>query len=110
MQNQMVAYENLKKVYDKDKKEYDANHTAAIEVTKDFYDALNEARNNIRRKKMLTNMFYNDYLPVAENDEIMAMKFMRKAYPTITDEDETYIKTHQPTKEDNEETPEVIKP
>lgn len=97
MQSQMVAYENLKKVYDKDKKEWDANHTAAIEVTKDFYDALNEARNNIRRKKMLTNMFYNDYLPVAESNEDMAMTFLRKAYPTITDADEQYIRTHQPT-------------
>ena len=96
MQSQMGVYENLKNQYNKDKKEYDDEQSRAIEVTQDFFDTLNNAHNTIRRRKSFADKFYEDYLPVADNNYEMAMTFMRKAYPTITDADEQYIRDHKP--------------
>lgn len=95
MQSQMVAYENMKKQYDKDKSEYEKINTKAIEVTKDYFEKLTEARNRVARRKNLTSKFYEDYMPLAENAYHVAMGFMKKAYD-ISEEDEAYIKNNPP--------------
>ena len=95
MQSQLVAYKNMRQQYEKDKKEYEENNTKAIEVTKDFFDKLTEARNKVERRNHLTSKFYNDYLPLAENDYQIAMSFMKKAY-NISEDDEAYIKNNAP--------------
>ena len=95
MQSQIVAYENMKKVYDKAKKEYEKENSRAIEVTQEFYDTLNNARNTIARRKELTDWFYGEYMPIADNVYHVAMKFMKKAY-NISDDDEIYIKNNAP--------------
>lgn len=99
MQCQLVAYESMKQQYDKDLAEYEKVNNRAIEVTAEFLNTLNTARNTIERRKRLTDKFYNDYMPLAENNYHVAMGFMKKAYD-ISDDDEMYIKNN-PKKEEN---------
>lgn len=102
MQSQMVAYENMRKQYDKDKSEYEKIKTKAIEVTKEFFDKLTKARNRVARRKNLTSKFYDDYMPLAENVYHVAMGFMKKAYD-ISEDDEAYIKNNAPQTQNKEE-------
>jgi hypothetical protein len=99
MQTQMSVLQNLKKQYEKDKKEYDANQSLAIKVTEEFTTRLNYAKNKIERRNLLCTKFYNDYLPIAENNHDVAMNFLKKAY-AISEDDEKYINEHKPENED----------
>lgn len=94
MQSQMSILNNLKKQYEQDKKEYDENQSLAIEVTSEFMTKLNDAKNTIERRNLLCTKFYNDYLPIAENNHDVAMNFLKKAY-TISEDDEKYINEHK---------------
>lgn len=97
MQSQMSILNNLKKQYEKDKKEYDANQSLAIKVTEEFMTRLNDAKNKIERRNLLCTKFYNDYLPIAENNWEVAMNFLKKAYD-ISEDDEEYINKYTPIK------------
>lgn len=93
MQDTLVINERLRKQYHKDKEEYEKNLSASIEVTNDFNKALDNARSTMRRRRMLSEKFNNNYMPLAEKDYDIAMNFMKKAY-NISEEDEKFIKTH----------------
>jgi hypothetical protein len=99
MQTQMSVLQNLKKQYEKDKKEYDTNQSLAIKVTEEFMEKLNDAKNKIERRQLLCTKFYNDYLPIAENNYDVAMNFLKKAYE-ISKDDENYINEHKLSQEE----------
>lgn len=99
MQTQMSVFQNLKKQYEKDKKEYDINQSLAIKVTEEFMEKLNDAKNKIERRQLLCTKFYNDYLPIAENNYDVAMNFLKKAYE-ISKDDENYINEHKLSQEE----------
>lgn len=88
------TYDRLRKKYEQDKNNYEKILKRAIEITEDFTDKLEDARENIARRKRLSNKYYLEYLPLADNNEEIAMGFMKKTY-TISEEDEEYIKTHK---------------
>lgn len=94
VQNTLTTYRNLRKQYDKDKDEYDKVQKQAIEITQEFIDKLNEAKEIISHRKTMTRKYYLDYLPLANNDETIAMNFLKKAY-TVDDACEQYIKAHK---------------
>lgn len=94
VQETLNTYNNLRKQYDKDKKAYEEIYSKAIEVTQTFIDKLNEAREIVNHRKDVSDKYYLDYLPLANNNEEIAMNFLKKAY-TVSEEDELYIKNHK---------------
>ncbi len=81
------------RVFDEACKEYSKRLDEASKVLDPIDARLLEARHTIGHRIMLTNMFAFEYLPIAENDTEIAMRFLKKAY-TVKDEDEAYIREH----------------
>ena len=79
-----------KENYEVELSNYNKLLAAQEEATKDFYNALYEARKNVQRRENLKHQFQDTYLVLAENNKEIAMKFLKKAY-TISAEDEYYI-------------------
>lgn len=94
VQENLNTITKLNEQYSEDKSEYDETVRKAIEVTQDFLDKLDEARNTIARRKTLTFKYYNDYLPLAENNGDIAMSFLEKAY-CLNDDDKAFILSHK---------------
>ena len=86
-----------KNAYDKAFAEYKEELAKANEVTAFIDDKVTFVNEDYNRKIRLTRLFVNDYLPVAENNEEMAMKFLKKAYE-VSEEDEKYILSHKEDK------------
>ena len=64
----------------------------------DFIDKkVEEVVEDFNRKIHLTRLFVYDYMPVAENNESIAMAFLEKAY-SISEDDEKYILDHKDDK------------
>lgn len=79
-----------KENYEVELSNYNKILAAQEDATKDFYNALYEARKNVQRRENLKHQFQNTYLVLAEYNKEIAMKFLKKAY-TISAEDEYYI-------------------
>jgi hypothetical protein len=94
VQENLNIINKLKEQYDKDKKEYEDVTRKAIEVTQDFLNKLDEARNIIARRNTLAFKYYTDYLPLAENNGDIAMSFLEKAY-ALSDDDKQFILSHK---------------
>lgn len=86
-----------KNAYDKAFAEYKEELAKANEVTAFIDDKVTFVNEDYNRKIRLTRLFVNDYLPVAENNEEMAMKFLKKAYE-VSEDDEKYILSHKEDK------------
>lgn len=84
----LLSKQRLLEQYNADMKEYEDNLRKANEVTKEFEDKLENARKIMSHREYLYDVFYNDYMPLADQDT--ALKFLKKAY-TVSDEDELYI-------------------
>ena len=89
-----------KNAYDKAFAEYEKELAKANEVTAFIDDKVTFVNEDYNRKIHLTRLFVNDYLPIAENNEEMAMKFLKKAYD-VSEDDEKYILSHK--NEDDDE-------
>ena len=94
VQETLNTYAKLRNQYSKDKDNYEKVYSKAIEVTQDFIDKLEEARELISHRKKLSSKYYLDYLPLADNNSEIAMNFLKKAY-TVSEEDEAYINKHK---------------
>lgn len=79
-----------KENYEVELSNYNELLAAQEKATKDFYNALYEARETVQRRENLKHQFQDTYLVLAENNKEIAMKFLKKAY-TISAEDEYYI-------------------
>ena len=75
---------------EKDMKSYDDAYVAASDITLEIRGRVTEIREKYERLERLTCSFANDYYPLSDNNEEMAMKFMSKAF-TLTGEEEKYI-------------------
>ena len=90
-----------KNAYDKAFAEYEKELYKANEVTAFIDEKVTFVNEDYNRKIHLTRLFVNDYLPIAENNEEMAMKFLKKAYD-VSEDDEKYILSHK-NKDDDED-------
>lgn len=80
----------MNKQVEKDMKAYDDAYAAASDITLEIRGRVTEVREKYERLERLTHSFANDYYPLSDNNEEMAMKFMSKAF-TLTDDEEKYI-------------------
>lgn len=90
----LKEYDEAKKKYDQELKEYYDNKDALDEATKEFLGIYDEAVKTMDKRRRLSNLFYKEYLPLAEDNVEMAMGFLKKAY-TVTEKDEQYILTQK---------------
>lgn len=86
----LKEYGEAKKKYDQELKEYYDNKDALDEATKEFLGIYKEAVKTMDNRRRLSNLFYKEYLPLAESNIEIAMGFLKKAY-IVTEEDEQYI-------------------
>lgn len=80
----------MKEQYDKELKEYESSVHDAQWIEDEINDRVREVREKFWKLESFCRKFRFDYLPLAENDEVIAMKFMDKAY-SLTDEQKTYV-------------------
>ena len=80
----------MNKQVEKDMKAYDDAYAAASDITLEVRSRVTEVREKYERLERLMRSFVNDYYPLSNNNEEMAMKFMSKAY-MLTDKEEKYI-------------------
>lgn len=78
---------------EKDMKAYDDAYAAASDITLEIRSRVTEVIEKYERLERLTHSFANDYCPLSDNNEEMAMKFMSKAF-TLTGDEEKYILEH----------------
>lgn len=78
---------------EKDMKAYDDAYAASSDITLEIRSRVSEVRKKYERLERLTCSFANDYYPLSDNNEEMAIKFMSKAF-TLTDEEEKYVLEH----------------
>ena len=83
----------MNKQIEKDIKAYEDAYAAASDITLEIRSRVTEVREKYERLERLTHSFANDYYPLSDNNEEMAMKFMSKAF-TLTDDEEKYILEH----------------
>lgn len=83
----------MNKQVEKDMKAYDDAYAAASDITLEIRGRVTEVREKYERLERLTHSFANDYYPLSDNNEEMAMKFMSNAF-TLTDDEEKYILEH----------------
>lgn len=80
----------MTKQVEADMKAYNDAYAAASDITLEIRERVAEVREKAARLERLTQKFADDYYPLSDNNEDMAMKFMSKAY-TLTREEEKYI-------------------
>lgn len=71
---------------EKDEKAYNDAYAAASDITLEIRNKITEVREKAERVKRLTLKFANDYYPLSDNNEDVAMKFMSKAFSLNEDE------------------------
>lgn len=95
--NSINEYNKAIEGYNKELEKYKEALAEAIKVTNFIDEKVEEVVEDFNRKNRLTRLFVYDYLPVAENNESMAMKFLDKAY-TVSEDDKKYILGHKDDK------------
>lgn len=91
----------LKEQYEKDLKEYNNALSKATELVVDMDDKILSVREMFSRRNFLIQKFRYDYLPLAENNEEVAIRFLCKAY-TVSEDDKNYILANYKNKEGEE--------
>lgn len=76
--------------YYTDQKEYTAYVDLRNEAAKDFVVKQKAAKEKYIHQECLVDTYINTYLPLAENNEKVAMNFLKQAYD-VTEEDEKVI-------------------
>lgn len=71
---------------EKDEKAYNDAYAAASDITLEIRNKITEVREKAERVERLTLKFANDYYPLSDNNEEMAIKFMSKAFSLNEDE------------------------
>lgn len=80
----------LKENYEKEIKEYEDSITTNKWIEDEILDKVRGVREKFHRLNEYAYKFKWDYLPIAENNESIAMGFMDKAY-SLTEEQKEYI-------------------
>lgn len=93
LEKSIIKFRADRDLYDAELKEYEKT-VAKVHVATDFIDdKVKEAREDIERKKYLTDIMVNEYMPLADGNVDMAMKFLDKTYH-LTDEQKEYVIAH----------------
>lgn len=95
--NSIKEYNKAIEGYNKELQKYEKALDEANKVTNFIDEKVEEVVKDFNRKNRLTRLFVYDYLPVAENNESIAMKFLDKAY-TVSEDDKKYILEHKDDK------------
>ncbi|MBO4689391.1 MAG: hypothetical protein J5621_00805 [Paludibacteraceae bacterium] len=90
MSTNLQTNNRMRKQYEKDLSEYNEMLSRATELTAAMDEKILNVRDDFNRKQSLARKFREDYLPLAGNDEDVAMNFLAKAY-TLSEEDKEYI-------------------
>ena len=80
----------MTKQVESDMKAYNDAYAAASEITLEIRNRVSEVREKAARLERLTQKFADDYYPLSDNNEDMAIKFMEKAY-FLTEDEKKYI-------------------
>lgn len=80
----------MKEKAEKDNKEYEAQLHESAELIQEITGRVRDVRCKYERLESLSYRFANDYYPLSENNEEMAIKFMAKAY-TLNDEEKSFV-------------------
>ena len=80
----------MTKQVEADMKAYNDAYAAASEITLEIRDKVSEVREKVARLERLTQKSADDYYPLSDNNEDMAIKFMEKAY-SLTEDEKKYI-------------------
>ncbi len=75
---------------EKDEKAYNEAYAAASDITIEIRRRVTDVREKVARLELLTQKFTDDYYPLSDNNEKMAIKFMSKAY-SLSEDEEKYI-------------------
>lgn len=75
---------------EKDEKAYNEAYAAASDITIEIRKRVTDVREKVARLELLTQKFADDYYPLSDNNEKMAIKFMSKAY-SLSEDEEKYI-------------------
>lgn len=90
IEKKVKAYNAEKEKYLKEKDEYMKAINKAKEFTSSIDEKIDEVRKDIDHKESLYYKLKEDYLPLAENDYEIALRFLDKAY-NLSDSDKEYI-------------------
>ncbi len=75
----LAAYSAAKKAYDADLRQYQEDKTAAERCCESLWDDYSEQRAKLRQAQQVTER-WADYVATCDGDEVMAVKFLRKAF------------------------------
>lgn len=95
--NRIKGFNKAMESYNQELEKYKKALAEANEVTNFIDEKVEEVVEDFNRKSRLTRLFVYDYLPVAENNESIAMKFLEKAY-NVSEDDKKYILEHKDDK------------
>ena len=95
--NRIKEYNKAMESYNKELEKYKKSLAEANEVTNFIDEKVEAVVEDFNRKNRLTRLFVYDYLPVAENNESIAMNFLEKAY-NVSEDDKKYILEHKDDK------------
>lgn len=84
------SYSDKLEKYYADQKEYKAYIDLRNDTVKDFVAKQKAAKDTYTRRENLIDTYINTYLPLAENNDKVAMNFLKQAYD-VTEEDEKAI-------------------
>lgn len=84
-----TANDDLKRIYEKELKEYDSENNRASRIRSDIWDRVHYLQQQeLEKERNLTR--YKEYLELANGNPEIAMNFLKKAY-TIDEQTEQYI-------------------
>lgn len=86
----LIINKKEKELYDKNVAEYTDNEENSKWIEDDIYKIINTVKNKYYNLNNHVYRFKNEYMPLANNDEEIAMNFIKKAY-SIDEETEKYI-------------------
>ena len=101
MATNLQTIRRMKEQYEKDCSEYNKVLSTATELTVDMDDKILSVRELFRKRFFLLSKFRDDYLPLAENNEEVAIRFLCKAY-TVSEDDKNYILANYKNEEGKE--------
>lgn len=93
VENGIKKYRTEKAAYECALKEFEKAIQKAKELTESIDKKISEVREDINHKEYLTHKLKSDYLPLAEGNVDIAIKFLDKAY-SLTESDKDYILSH----------------
>ena len=90
LKEELGAYSKAKKDFDAATKEYEAAKEKNKWIRDEIVDKVNEVKSKYSKLENYVYRFKTEYLPLAENNEEVAMNFLDKAY-YLTDEQKEYV-------------------